>query len=414
LILLSQLIVKNNNFIEANYSMNLTEIKIITKLSSMIQKDDDDLNCYKFSLQELLKELNLGKKNYTNLIKALDKLLTRVIVIKKIDSDSVIKTTFLSSTEFFLTDGTVELSFDKKLKPYLLQLKKNFTMYQFKNVVVLSSFYAIRIYELCKQYEKIGKRIFELEELKEILGIKKTQYKLYGDFRVKVLEIAKREINAKTDLEIDFEGIKKVRKVTSIKFRIKKNENFEHFEEIEDFKEVEKIKEINYSEEVLNLYNVLPIEERLEDRKKELEKILKSHSYEMILGDINYCKNNAKDNFWGYFLKSLKSGHYGKVNIKKEKIKEEEKQKKIENKKLENQKIENEKNKLLEAKERNNILDEKYNLVDETAKKLIRDTADDIVENEGKKFPIKTIRESMFSTLYKYKAMEELMKYNLI
>jgi len=405
------LIVKNNKLVESRYKLSLQEQKLILILTSKIQKKDDDLKRYEFTAKKLADFLGVSKdKYYSSLKQITKKLLGRVF--QTIENDKLTQYNWISVAEY--DEGVVRIGLNPNLKPYLLQLKNNFTKYQLKNIVQLNSVYAIRIYELCKQYENIGNRTFELKELKEILGITEKSYDIYNRFKEKVLEIAKREINAKTDLEIDFEGIKKVRKVTSIKFRIKKNENFEHFEEIEDFKEVEKIKEINYSEEVLNLYNVLPIEERLEDRKKELEKILKSHSYEMILGDINYCKNNAKDNFWGYFLKSLKSGHYGKVNIKKEKIKEEEKQKKIENEKLENQKIENEKNKLLEAKERNNILDEKYNLVDETAKKLIRDTADDIVENEGKKFPIKTIRESMFNTLYKYKAMEELMKYNLI
>ena len=45
----SKLIVKHNDFIEAKYNLTLTELKIIAKLSSMIQKDDDDFKSYKFT-----------------------------------------------------------------------------------------------------------------------------------------------------------------------------------------------------------------------------------------------------------------------------------------------------------------------------------------------------------------------------
>ena len=69
---------------------------------------------------------------------------------------------------------------------------------------------------------------------------------------------------------------------------------------------------------------------------------------------------------------------------------------------------------MLEEKERKNRLDEKYNLYDEKTKELIRNTANEIIEKEGKEFKLDIIQKSMFNTIYKYKAMEELIKYNLI
>ena len=50
-------------------------------------------------------------------------------------------------------------------------------MYQLENILSLSSFYAIRIYELLKQYEKIGKRGINIKELRGYLGIKEGEYK---------------------------------------------------------------------------------------------------------------------------------------------------------------------------------------------------------------------------------------------
>lgn len=338
---MSELIVKHNNFVEANYNLTLTELKIIAKLSSMIQKEDDDITCYKFSLQKLLEELNLGKENYTHLIDSLDRLLTRIIIIKRLDSNTFLKTTFLSSTEYFLDDSTVELSFDKKLKPYLLQLKNNFTMYQFQNVVALSSFYAIRIYELCKQYEKIKERIIEIKSLKEILDIKAKSYNRYDNFKRKVLNIAEREINEKTDITISFEEVKTSRKVTSIKFLIEKKEK--------QVKQIEtsETKEKKYSEEVESLFCAIKKIEQVECLKDLIKTALKSYNFEYIKSNILYTNKNAKTNYNAYLQQAIEND-YAKIDREKE----EQKQKiQSENEKLKQDEVEKEEQNKQEIKE---------------------------------------------------------------
>ena len=280
-----ELIVKHNSMIEGRYKMSVTEIKIIAYLTSLIKKEDEDFEVYRFHAKELLEKLNTDN-NYDDLKTAISKLITRMITIKT--KESVLVTTFLSSAEYFY-DSTIELSFDKKLKPYLLQLKGNFTKYYLENVLNLKSFYAIRIYELLKQYENIGDRRFELEELKEILGIK-NKYKLYGHFKDKVLQIAKREINAKTDLEMDFEEIKRSRKVIAIKFLItKKNiaakrtkETEEETRIIDNFLQQNTHLDIKnpgaYRKKLLRVLrekgylNINEFEERLQQEKEEVAK----------------------------------------------------------------------------------------------------------------------------------------------
>ncbi len=317
------LIVKHNDFIEAKYNLTLTELKIIAKLSSMIKKDDDDFKVYKFTANELMEDLKLNN-NYDDLKEAIRKLLTRLIIIRT--EQTVLATTFLSSAEYF-KNTTIELSFDKKLKPYLLQLKNNFTMYQFENVIALSSVYAIRIYELCKQYQKIKERIIEIEDLKEILEIKK-KYKKYNDFKKYVLEIAKREINEKTDINISFEEIKTGRKVSAIRFLISAKKEIKAIKNKEIIENIEEVKE--YPEEVLELFNILPFSEQVEKRKAELAELLKSHTFEYLKKDIEYCNSQSPEKYWGYFIKSVNSGHYSSAELEKAKLKEQQKLKKKE------------------------------------------------------------------------------------
>ena len=320
-----ELIVKHNEIVEGRYNLTLTEAKIVAKLTSLIKKDDDDFQSYKFTAKELLKDLKIDENNYKDLKIAVDRLMTRIISIKTENSE--LKTTFLSSAEYF-KNSTIELSFDKKLKPYLLQLKTNFTKYHLENILNLKSFYAIRIYELCKQYENIKERIIEISELKTILGIEKTKYKLYGHFKNKVLEIAEREINEKTDILIQIEEIKTGRKITAIKFLISAKKEIKAVENTEEIEIIEERKE--YSGAVTGLFYLLPEKEQIESRKNEIEKLLKEHSVDYLKADIEYCKAKNPKDFWAYFLKSIKSGHYSSADLEKAKLKEQQKLKKKE------------------------------------------------------------------------------------
>lgn len=325
----NDLIVKHNKIIEGKYNMTTTEIKIIAKLTSLINKDDDDFKEYVFISKNLLDELNLGKENYTALEESINKLISRRIEIEQENKKKKLVTTFLSSCMYDNTENEskVILRYDPQLKPYFLQLGEHFTKYYLENVLELNSFYAIRIYELCKQYERLRERVIQVEILKEILEIEE-KYKKYNDFKKKVLEIAKREINEKTDITISFEEIKTGRKVTAIMFLISAKKEIKSIKNKTEIELIETKKE--YSGAVTGLFELLPVQEQIEVRKSELEKLLQEHSIEMLRADIEYCNEQRPEKYWSYFVKSVNSGHYSSDELEKAKLKEQQKLKKKE------------------------------------------------------------------------------------
>jgi len=109
------------------------------------------------------------------------------------------------------------------LKPFLLHLKERFTNYRLANIVQLKSRFSIRLYELLKQYEKIGKRTFGLYDLRTTLGIEDDQYKQYTDFRKRVIQVAENELKEKTDISFTFKEHRASKKVDSITFTIYSN-----------------------------------------------------------------------------------------------------------------------------------------------------------------------------------------------
>jgi len=62
------------------------------------------------------------------------------------------------------------------------------------------------------------KRILSIDEIRAVCGIDKSEFKLYGDLKKRVIIPAYKEINQKTDLNFKFEEIKEARKVIGIIF----------------------------------------------------------------------------------------------------------------------------------------------------------------------------------------------------
>jgi plasmid replication initiation protein len=129
---------------------------------------------------------------------------------------------WLSSFEYFSERGEIELCFDPKLKPYLLELQGRFVKADIRYIFKLSSEYSKRIYTMFKQWEKLGKYEVSVEEWQKLLEVPKSMLN-YADFKRKVLEVAKNQINENTDLLVDFKEIKTGRKVTGLLWTIGKH-----------------------------------------------------------------------------------------------------------------------------------------------------------------------------------------------
>lgn len=291
----NDLVVKSNRLIEASYKLTAGEQKIIYKLTSIINKDDDDFKEYYFKINDFLKLLGIkDQSKYTEIPKITKGLMKKVFTVH--DERGELQVSWLSSVRYLKGSGQVILKFDSNLKPLLLKLKKEFTKLNISNCIRLKSFYSMRIYELLKQYITIGMREFELNNLKHILGIEKDEYKLYADFKRYVLKQAQKELNKKTDIYFDFEEIKTGRKVTSIKFYIHKKSKNEIACTSEDTPDKSSIKRV----QAMIDENITSLEARkiLNAANNDLEKVKEKYS---MAKDVNKI-----DNIVAWLIKAIK------------------------------------------------------------------------------------------------------------
>ena len=114
--------------------------------------------------------------------------------------------------------GEMQIRFDELLEPYLFDLKKNFTQYEFYNILAMKSQYSIRLYEILRSYEYKHGVEFEINNLKEQLAA--THYDKYKDFRCRVLDVAIKEILDFSDINVTYEAIKERNKYSRIIFTV--------------------------------------------------------------------------------------------------------------------------------------------------------------------------------------------------
>lgn len=280
------LVTKSNDLVEARYHFSIWETRVFTKLVSLIQPGDEDFKKYKLQIRDLVSFFGVNDNDAYVKIKAVpDNLLKKVVTIPYTENgeERFLKTGLIAQASIpKKKEGYIELSFHPDLKPYLLQLKRTFLSYDIRNVLKISSVYSIRIYELLKQYEKIGYREFDIDTLKVILGVS-DKYKLYGHFKSRIILKAQDDLKLHTDICFSFKEIKAGRKVIAILFEINTNPNIQIIETASE-SEADNLLRAEI-EEILLAWNIT---------KTTVGKYLESHPLIYLKERIQYVVNQQE------------------------------------------------------------------------------------------------------------------------
>ncbi len=241
------LVVKHNALINAtsDYKFERNELKLICFLISNIDNKREKNFETKFMN---LNELNFSEEEITNkeyIIKLCMSIMSKPFKIEKGIYN------WFSALEY--EEGIIQYRFDPALKPFLLDLKDNFTRYQINDVLKLRSSYSIQAFELLTQYKKIGSRTITIEEFREILCIPTT----YKNNHIKaLLETIKKDLQENTKVEFNFEIEKLGRKFNKITFEIKDN-----YENINKIKTQRKTKRLEGAKTLSQRLKALKIED---------------------------------------------------------------------------------------------------------------------------------------------------------
>lgn len=219
------MIVKSNSLIQqTKFSLTLQQHRIVQVLISLVSFNDTDFNEYTFNVKDFCEMCGIDSKNgknYINLKNAIKSLSDKSAWIVMDGEERLLR--WIEKPSINTKTGQIKIKLDPDLKPYLLQLSRDFTQYPFKNTMFFHSAYSFRLYDLlesvhyhdCESYDY---RI-SIGELKDRMDA--SSYGDWFNFRVRVLEPAVNEINQYTYKKIRYEAKKeKGRAIDTIVFHI--------------------------------------------------------------------------------------------------------------------------------------------------------------------------------------------------
>ena len=228
-----ELVVLRNPVARAKFGLSLVQTKFLFEVLAFF-KDHPEARFARFYVRDYLHKLGVSSNNFREYVQQIEDMRRRDISIPVSPTArglNFIGVSLFSSAEYRLDemgDGYIEIEISDKLKPYFLEIAKgDFFYYHILNTRVLRSTYSIKLYLLLKSYRRFGKLEIPLEELRNILEINPNEYKLYKNFKARVLETARLEMEEKNDICFRYEDIRRSRKspVEKIVFYILDNPN---------------------------------------------------------------------------------------------------------------------------------------------------------------------------------------------
>jgi plasmid replication initiation protein len=217
---------KSNALINASYRLTLTEMQIILYGIGLINPLQPEFpRSYRIDIDRFAKQFN---RRHGQIYKEIKDAVVKRFWERDFsyidDKGKIVTLRWLTKMVHQDKTGYIEIKFSEEIQPYLRDLQTNFTAYYIDKIVSFKSIYSVRLYEyavmfLNKNEINQGKFGLLINEIKTQLDITE-KYKLFSNFKLKVLNPAKKEINQFSDLTFDYKIKKLGRTPHEIEFMV--------------------------------------------------------------------------------------------------------------------------------------------------------------------------------------------------
>ncbi|MCR5144733.1 MAG: replication initiation protein [Lachnospiraceae bacterium] len=349
------MLVKSNTFTTAKYGSSLLENKLMEIALTRIEEDKNgDLKAELYP-SELSKLLSNKANVYRDLLVASKKMMGRSILME--DGKGNFRAFSVVPNADYI-DGVFTIKFNSVLKDHILELESNYTTFELSQMMAFSKNSTFRLYEILKKeaykIPNIKNGFIECEynisELRFIIGLadmddesvqyflerngrkdidwdqlfdvcEKKKYTSWGEFRRCVLIPAQVELEEKSDIKFDFEGIRCGKKMGRIVFRIYNNMP-SNLDVIDEKKRILDMKKQNNRQLEMPFDNFPELYDEFcghnELGKEDIDLLLKKAGYEeqtvrdaIALAD----KQGVINNYVGWLIKCIEDGYTKTVVI---------------------------------------------------------------------------------------------------
>lgn len=227
-------IVEKRNILNAvrSNSMSLQELRFFSIYLSKINPWNKSTRLVRFNLDDFRRIMGLGAgENISHFRYTIRQILQNVVEVPNekgtgYTAFQLFKRAKVEKDE----DGKWYVEFDAHddALPLMFDFKSHYFKYELWNALRLKSPNQLRMYEILKQYESLGRRELTVKELRELLGIKKNEYERWDNFKRKVLDSCQQALKETTDICYTYERGKVGNggKWLTIVFNIKKNDAY--------------------------------------------------------------------------------------------------------------------------------------------------------------------------------------------
>ena len=205
-------IVEKRNVLNELRSNNMTvqELRFFSIYLSKINPWDLSTRVVRFPIEDFQRIMNFGKLNIGQLRASTDSLLTKLVHVPTERGGYMAFQLFKECRIDQDDDGKwyMEIDAHDKALPLMFDFKSHYFKYELWNALRLKSANQVRMYEILKQYESIGKREIEVKELRELLGVSDHEYSDrtgWSNFKKKVLDSCQQALKETTDICFTYE-----------------------------------------------------------------------------------------------------------------------------------------------------------------------------------------------------------------
>ena len=227
-------IVEKRNILNAvrSNSMSLQELRFFSIYLSKINPWDKSTRVVRFPLDDFRRIMELGSDmNITHFRYTIRHILQQVVEVPNEKGTGYTAFQLFKQAKVEKDENDewyVEFDAHDKALPLMFDFKTKYFKYELWNALRLKSPNQVRMYEILKQYETLGRRELTVKELRELLGIGKNEYERWDNFRRKVLDSCQKALKETTDICYTYERgkVRNGGKWLTIVFNIKKNDAY--------------------------------------------------------------------------------------------------------------------------------------------------------------------------------------------
>lgn len=229
---MTDLVVKSNKLVQALQSLTLSEARLIQLAiidaretgKGLTTEHPLELNAARYA-----KAFNTSlDAAYLSLSEAEETLFKRQFTIEN-DDGSLTKSRWIQDANYKKGEGRILLTLTRVLIEQVTKIdgfETYFTSYYLKQTANFKSIYAVRLYELLKQWKSVHQTpIFNIDKFREQLGIGINEYSRVEAFKRRILDAGIQQINKFSDIEVEYQQHKKGRSIVGFSFTFKNKED---------------------------------------------------------------------------------------------------------------------------------------------------------------------------------------------